>query len=314
MRRWWLRKGSWWLLLLLLTMGLATYGNEHVSEYALSNGLPVIPPWLLINFWFPAFAVGVWLVGALEASHYVDKLLESSTIPDARFPLKARALLCFAQGIWPGALVALVLAGLWAGRTIAALHLGHPEAPFSLWGEFSVQGFDFLECALVGLWVVGLLVVTPNHPWASLVWLACFFLYSGQYDWVGGVVGRPPLGWLPEDSWPVFSAVSLVAVTACIVLFARGRAQFGAWLFWFLVAGTILGAPAWMGSRATTYDWDTFGAGSYLPCVLEDRWGLYLDPLFVGFADILWVGVQYLIFFNFVFTDALTSPTRRSRR
>jgi len=69
-----------------------------------------------------------------------------------------------------------------------------------------------------------------------------------------------------------------------------------------------------MGSRATTYDWDTFGAGSYLPCVLEDRWGLYLDPLFVGFADILWVGVQYLIFFNFVFTDALTSPTRRSRR
>lgn len=323
MRRWWLRQGSWWLLLLLIAMGLATYANDALSEYASHNGLPVVPWWLLVGFWFPVFAVGVWLVGAMEASHYADKLLESSTIPDARFPLKARAVLCFAQGVWPGSLVAVVLVGLCLLRNAATLYPGLRQAPFSLCGALSVQGLDFLEFALVGLWVVGLLVVTPNRPWMSIVWLVCFFLYSGQYCWVGGVVGRPPLGWLPEGLSPVLSAVSFVAITACIVLFARGLLRPGFQLFWLLVAGTVLGAPAWMGSAAYTPPWMREAVDSFLPCAIDVHSNGHLfcwtipelnDPLIVGFVNAAWVGVQYLVFFNFVFADALTAPTRRSRR
>ncbi len=321
MRHWWSRSGAVWLALLAVCLvtilfidpvSTFTAAHFHFSAY-----------WLMASSWFPALAVAVCLVGAQEASQFSAALLKDTTIPNLRLPIKIRAIVCFSQCLWPTTMLVVMLC-------ILAIIRSSPQQTIMMQSilhlpgfSFHITGLDIVELALICLWCIGLLVAKPDQPWMSFVLLACFFVYSSNDLPFIGSGGRPPLDALDViDS--LLECISYAAIVGCIVCFARGWSTIGYRLYTVLITGAALGLPDWMGA-ITSRGWLNYlpDGSSFLPsgmCVGQEGY-LFAwvvpsldEPLLTTFVNVVWVAVQYLIFFNFVFEDNLIAPSRESRR
>jgi hypothetical protein len=315
MRKWWTKTGALWLALLLVIAALRVYIGP--LTYYLSKHYHLSYSWWMEDYWFPCAAVAVGLIGAIEASGFADRILKDSTIPDLRLPIKTRAVVCFSQLLWPSILIASILFLLFLARVLHLPSIENWPGSYISVVEYNIWELDVLEYLLIALYCIGYYVVINDKPWMSFLLLCCFWIYSSNSQPLFSAAGRPP--WSLLEGLHVWLALlSYLLIVGCIVTLARRMKQIGLLLFWILVSGVILGFPGWMASVPSCMT-----GSSFLPCGQLNTQTGYLfcwavdsldDPLLCSFVNLVWVAVQYLIFFSFVFEDNLISPTRRIRR